>query len=299
MDSTMIADRIHYDDRPGHRALDIRPDGIDCIPLLGCSSFPNIRDTIGFHYHPGCMEFCLCLKGNLVFDTVDGREYPFMPGHIFVSSPTQPHHLRSCPSGLKVYTMLFRIPTKPARLLGLDMRGSEWLSRSLTHMPKRLFASIPSVRTAFERLFETYDTVSSKSPSRRVKMRAAALDLLLALVEAARRPPSKAPGIIREIADRIRETPDADYPLDQMAKEANMSVAAFTATFKLASGLPLHAYMLHCRVNKAKRLLTSTNRTVSSIGHELRFYSTQHFARTFKRIVGCTPTEFASHEHSQ
>lgn len=32
--------------------------------------------------------------------------------------------------------------------------------------------------------------------------------------------------------------------------------------------------------------------TVTSIGQELHFYSTQHFANTFRRIIGKYPNDF-------
>ena len=287
----MVADKITYCDEPGYRVLDLRPDGIDCIPVLGFSDFLAIRQGPDLHYHPGCMEFCLCLKGNLIFDTPD-REYPFLPGHVFVSAPDEPHHLRNNPSGLMVYRILFRIPGPRQRILGLDSRGSEWVTRSLTHLPKRLFASTPDVRSSFARLFDIYDNVNPKSPARRVRMRGAAINLLVALVDAARRSPTRASDKINEIARRIREAPDAEYPIKDLAKECNASVSSFANDFKLAKGLPLHAYLLNCRINKAKKLLLRTKRTVTAIGQELRFYSTQHFAKTFKRIIGVNPQEF-------
>lgn len=287
----MIADKITYCDNPGYRVLDLRPDGVDCIPVLGFSDFTAIQKGPDLHYHPGCMEFCLCLKGNLVFDT-EGREYPFLPGHVFASAPNEPHHLRNNPSGLMIYRILFRIPKYGARILGLDARGSEWLVRSLTHLPKRLFAATPRVKDAFDMLFSVYDGIGRKSPSRRVRMRAAALDLLIAIIDAARRPPAKAPDRIGEIARRIREKPNAEYPVADLAKEADLSLSAFANAFKRAMGLPLHAYVLNCRINRAKRLLLTTKRTVTSIGQELHFYSTQHFALTFKRIVGKYPKDF-------
>ena len=163
----MVADKISYCDEPGYRVLDLRADGIDCIPVLGFSDFLSVRKGVDFHYHPGCMEFCLCLKGNLAFDTAD-KEYPFMPGHVFASAPHEPHHLRNNPSGLMVYRILFKIPKPGQRILGLDSRGSEWLARSLTHLPKRLFASTPAVRAGFDRLFDIYDNIGRNSFSRRV-----------------------------------------------------------------------------------------------------------------------------------
>lgn len=288
----MFADPIVYHDTPGHRVLDLRPDGVDCIPSLSFNNCQSVRQGPDFHYHPGCMEFSLCRRGNLIFDTLE-REYPFLPGHVFVSSPDEPHHLRTNPCGLVVYSVLFAIPPRRnAHILGLDARGSEWLARSLTHLPKRLFAASPAVRAAFDRLFAVYDTVSRKSPARRVKMRAAALDLLLALIDAARHLPAKAPDKVNEIAARIQDAPADDYPIQELAQLCSRSVSAFAADFKRAKGLPLHAFILNCRVNRAKRLLAKTSRTVASIGQELRFCSTQHFARTFRRIIGVSPLQY-------
>ena len=237
------------------------------------------------------MEFSFCLKGNLIFDTPD-KEYPFLPGSIFVSAPDEPHHLRNNPSGLKIYGILFKIPGRRQRILGLDGRGSEWVVRSLTHLPKRLYAGTPAVKASFERLFEIYDNASKRSPSRRVKMRAAALDLLVALIDAARRLPAKSSAKIDEIAERIQNAPDAEYPVDALAEECEVSITAFSNSFKRAKGLPLHAYVLNCRIDKARKLLSTTKRTVTSIGQELGFYSTQHFANTFRRVIGVTPREY-------
>ena len=287
----MIEDPIIYRDNPDDRVLDLRPDGVSCIPVLGMSSFLSVRPGPDYHIHPGCMEFCLCLKGNLIFDS-RGQEYPFMPGRVFVSSPREPHHLRHNPSGLKTYRILFAIPAEGQPVLGLDRRESEWLTRSLTHLPKRLFAATPRIRAAFEQLFRLYDNERRGSPARRVRLKTAALELLVALVDAARLQPRKAPDAISRIARRIREHPNAEYPAEAMAHETGLSLSAFSDAFKRAMGLPLHAYLLNCRVVRAKQLLARSDRSVASVAQELRFYSAQHFAKTFKRVIGVTPQEF-------
>ena len=284
----MIKDPIVYRDTSSDRNLDLRPDGIACIPALGLSSYRSMQPGPDFHIHEGCMEFCLCLKGNLIFDSC-GKEYPFLPGHLFVSSPRQPHHLRHNPSGLRTYRILFAIPEPGQSILGLSPRESAWLTHSLTHMPKRLFASSPRIRAAFERLFRLYDTETTGTLRRRVRMKCAALELLIAIVDAATQLPQKAPGAIRALAQRIQEHPDEDYPLPETARRAGLSASAFSETFKRAMGLPLHAYLLNCRVSRAKALLVTTDRSIASIAQELRFYSTQHFSTIFKRILGETP----------
>lgn len=287
----MNADVISYCDEPGYRVLDLQPDGVDCIPVLGFSDFLAVRRGADFHFHPGCMEFCLCLKGNLIFDTPD-REYPFMPGSIFVSSPSEPHHLRNHPSGLKIYRVLFKIPKRGQCILGLDERGSEWVTRSITHLPKRLYAATPAVRTAFERMFDIYDNLNRRTPARRVKMRAATLDLLIALIDASRRLLANSSGKIKGIASRIHDNPAAEYPIEALACECGVSVTTFSNGFKRATGLPLHSYLLNCRIGKARELLVNTGKTVTAIGQQLGFYSTQQFARHFKRITGSNPQEF-------
>lgn len=287
----MTKDPIVYQDTSDDRALDLRPDGVDVIPLLGKSSYRSVHAGPEYHIHDGCMEYCLCLKGNLTFDSL-GNEYPFLPGHIFVSSPRQPHHLRHNPSGLKTYRILFAIPKRGQRILNLASAESAWLVRALTHPPKRLFASSPRIRAAFERLFLLYDSEPRATNGRRVRMKSASLELLVALADAAHQQPrQKAPANIAALARRIMEKPNADYPVAAMAAEANLSVSAFSEAFKRAMGLPLHAYLLNCRIARAKELLADTNRSISAIAQELRFYSTQHFSTMFKRIVGQTPIQ--------
>ena len=120
-------------------------------------------------------------------------------------------------------------------------------------------------------------------------MKSAALELLISIVDAARRTPGKAPSRISELARRIREEPEADYPVADMACACNLSASAFQDVFKRAMGLPLHAYLINSRILKAKKLLETTHRSIDSIAEELRFSSKPHFAVTFKRIVGKTP----------
>jgi len=285
----MFEDPIIYSDKPGYRVLDLRPDGITCISAIGISDFSSSRHDPELHYHAGVVEFCLCLKGNLTF-TTNEREYRFLPGHLFASTPNQPHSLKNNPKGLKTYRLLFAIPKFGNTFLGLDVRESEWLARSLMNLPKRLFASTPRVKTAFDRIFDLYDH-ARPSPARRVRMKSAALELLTAIVDAARRIPSKTPSKIDNIATRIRENPEADYPVANMAREAKLSLSAFSDVFKRSMGLPLHAYVINSRIRKAKTLLETTKRSIESIAEQMRFKSKPHFALTFKRIIGISPYE--------
>lgn len=286
----MTNDPIIYQDTPGWRVLDLRPLGVDCIPLLGLSNFQKIRPGTDYHVHPEGIEISLCMRGNLAFET-DERTYPFLPGSIFVSTPQEPHRMRHNPKGLMLYRLLFSRPRRGRRILGLDALESEWLVRSLWHLPKRLFKSTPRIKEDFRALFATYDAKQLAS-ARRTKLKALVLDLLVAIVEAARLLPPKVPDRIAALMCRMHEHPEQDYPLNDLKRAASLSAAGFSETFKRAAGLPPHAYLIGCRIEKARNLLLQSTSSLQSIADLLRFSSPQHFSNVFKRLVGQSPAAF-------
>ena len=56
------ADPIIYENGRERRTLDLRPDGVECMPLLGLSNFQSMRMGTEDHAHPGCVEISLCLR---------------------------------------------------------------------------------------------------------------------------------------------------------------------------------------------------------------------------------------------
>lgn len=283
----MNEEPILYFDKRDCRLLDLRPEGITCITAIGMSNFASVRKDAEFHYHPHAVEICLCLRGNLTFET-ETTDYKFLPGTIFVSTPRQPHRLKNNPKGLKLYRLLFKIPRRGMTFLGLNARESEWLSRSLQNLPKRSFSSIPRVRSGFERIFDLYDH-ARHSPARHARMKSAVLDLLISVIDAARRLPNKIPDTILSLASQIRENPEKDYTISETAGKLGLSRSAFSDLFKKSLGLPLHAYVINARILSAQKLLESTAKPISEIAHELNFATMPHFITTFKRIVGITP----------
>ena len=111
-----LTDPIVYVDGKERRTLDLRPDGVECIPLLGLSNFQSVRTGTEEHVHPGCVEVSLCVRGNLMFESF-GECYPFLPGTVFVSQPTEPHRMRHNPKGLMLYRILFKIPSEGESVL--------------------------------------------------------------------------------------------------------------------------------------------------------------------------------------
>ena len=89
--------------------------------------------------------------------------------------------------------------------------------------------------------------------------------------------------------DEMRQRPEADYPLEALARRAALSTVAFNDAFKRATGLPPHAFLLDLRVKAAAKDLRSREVSVAEVAKHYGFSSPQHFATAFKRIMGVSP----------
>jgi AraC family transcriptional regulator len=78
--------------------------------------------------------------------------------------------------------------------------------------------------------------------------------------------------------------------LSDMAAAANLSPMHFAAQFRIATGQRPHDYLLTCRVDRAKTLLATTNRTLIDIALDVGFCTQAHFTTVFKRFTGTTPS---------
>jgi AraC-like DNA-binding protein len=94
---------------------------------------------------------------------------------------------------------------------------------------------------------------------------------------------------------RARDTMDRHYaePLDvaALARVAHVSQAHFIRTFRATFGETPHRYLQRRRVERAMFLLRSCDRSVTDICLEVGFTSLGTFSRTFRDIVGETPSD--------
>ena len=287
------AEPIFYEDGADWRIVDLRPHGVDCIPLFAFGNFGAVRPGADLHVHPGCIEICLCLKGNVRYEA-DGMVYPVLPGHVFISRPDEPHRRCDNPKGMMLYRLLFRLPPKGRCVLGLSVKESAFVAQALLRLPFRLFHATKRLKAAFVRLFAVFDSRETNRLVHCLEMRNAAQELLLALIEAPSaphlakgHPSAKA----REIARRIAEHPEADYPVVALAAEVHLSPYAFTEAFKRGTGLTPHAYLIDQRVRRARADIERKSASITCIAEKWRFSSSQHMAAAFKRVLGITPSQ--------
>ena len=286
--SGVVHESIRYRDEPGYRVLDMRPDGVGYLPVCSCRTGRVFSNPPAMHVHPGVVEICHCVRGSLSFETPE-RMYPFLPGCVFTSREKEPHRMTTNPRGLFVYRMLMKLPARGKRFDGLDATDSAWLRERIISLPRRYFVSGPELRIAFERLFAAYDDRSHGAERRRIELRRRALDVLLVCVDAAEK------GIgrhrnpqIEDLVRRMEDSPEADYNIKDMCRDARMRPVEFTRAFKEISGLPPGAYLRNCRIRAAMKLLDAGSSIVST-ALRLKFCSAQYFATVFKQETGISP----------
>ena len=276
-------------DTPERRVLSLEPDGILCMPVIGFDCYRKKWQEASLHVHDECLEISLCLRGDLTLES-NGKTYPFKPGVMFATGPEDVHRIRSYPKGMSKYWFLFRIPKDGFPLLNLPSKEAASLTDALMSIVNRPFAGTDEVKRLFKKLFSLCDTLPPGTSERSLRLRSVVLALLLAVVDAASVTSyDRAEVRLCRLVEEMRKHPERAYPLDRISESLGFSPSNLLVRFKRLTGLPPHAFLLQCRIDRAKTMLAE-GVSVGSVAHQLGFSSSQHFSSQFKAATGFSPT---------
>jgi AraC-like DNA-binding protein len=93
----------------------------------------------------------------------------------------------------------------------------------------------------------------------------------------------------RDLADRRYADP---LDLEALARAANVSPRHFSRSFRRVFGETPYQYLLTRRLERARHLLRTTDRSVAQICLDVGFTSVGSFTTTFRQRVGVTPTAY-------
>ena len=97
---------------------------------------------------------------------------------------------------------------------------------------------------------------------------------------------------LRKIIEFLEARLEEEFSLSQLASEAGVSEFHFSRLFKRATGFAPSHYFIRMRMEKARRLLRETTKSVIEVGMDVGYSSPSHFAQTFRREVGAVPTKY-------
>jgi AraC-like DNA-binding protein len=91
---------------------------------------------------------------------------------------------------------------------------------------------------------------------------------------------------------------DSEITLDQLAREAAMSRSYFSYLFKMLNGVSPWDYLITKRIELASGLLAGSGDSIIEIANRCGFNNSANFNRSFRKVMGMTPTEYKKGNHT-
>ena len=223
------------------------------------------------------LELLYFLKGKgLVY--CNGVEHEVSPGCMIVVNTNELHSLLS-PNGMEYYCLIV---------------GAAFLADNGMSVDSVNFASLVQDDTANHLLLSITEEFSTSKPYRTTAIRTGVLQLLLYLAREHSIPERKyikAGENIKQVIGYICANASSAISLDSIAKEVNLDKSHLARTFKKATGMTVVSYLNMVRCKNAKRLLLHKNLSVNEVARRCGFENSSYFAKTFKRFIGCLPSD--------
>lgn len=86
--------------------------------------------------------------------------------------------------------------------------------------------------------------------------------------------------------------------LEMICNNLNISVGYASTCFKRYKGISIMKYLREMKIERAKTLLLSSEKSILEISILLGFHDQSHFTNTFKKVVGISPSEFRNKNYS-
>lgn len=100
------------------------------------------------------------------------------------------------------------------------------------------------------------------------------------------------PQTFLNLEQSLRENLSHQWTLEEMAGLVGLGTTAFSEKVKNYTGFSPLNYLINIRITEAIKLLKRPDVHVTDIALDVGFYSSQHFATTFKKLTGYTPSDF-------
>ena len=101
----------------------------------------------------------------------------------------------------------------------------------------------------------------------------------------------------RALIHKNIERPEGSIPvlIAEVSGLLGVSEGHLSRTFKRVTGVTFERYVIEKRIERARRLLLDPNSRVAEVAEKCDFCNPAYFARAFRKIVGCSPTDFSKH----
>lgn len=269
---------------------------------MRCHQWSGARVDVHEQRSVGRVSYHLCYEKEtrlsaLLAESGNKRAEPRLSANKPCTVDYQPRHMTLVPAGMDLWGHSDDIRYMKDATIAFDL---DTLEQRLEGVFDRRAFLQPRVRMADTRIASILqllsDVVDNDDPA--VQLYGDGLIAsLVACLMSPRRPvehprgalaPWQVRRVTRYLHDRLPERVD----LAELAALTGLSTAHFSRAFKLSTGLAPYQWQLDMRIRLAQQLLASGRQTLDEVAERCGFADGSHFARTFRRFAGCTPSEW-------
>ena len=245
-------------------------------------------------------ELMIIAKGQATH-TVNGKEYPLLPGDIYMIRPGVKHAYH-CEEGMAEINVLFDWDKLDINLRDLTaipgfhaLFSIEPAMRKQTDFAARLRLGPEKLRRALDLVADLDQELAQEEPGYQCRAIALFTELIIYLARSYSESENLKAQEIQRIAgavSTIETRLDQPLTVEELAKKAHCTTKQLREIFNSAYGVSPLAYLTRVRVARAGDLLKETDRPVTDIAFDCGFSDSNYFSRTFKKETGLSPREF-------
>lgn len=97
---------------------------------------------------------------------------------------------------------------------------------------------------------------------------------------------------VKQSQKYIQEHYREDLSLSDLASHVNVSVYYLSHIFKEKIGISPMKYVINCRMERAKKMLTNSTDSISTIAMEVGYDNSNYFSMLFKKTIGQSPLQY-------
>ncbi|MBE7042760.1 MAG: helix-turn-helix domain-containing protein [Ruminococcaceae bacterium] len=243
------------------------------------------------------LELIYCHKGRHTLE-LNGIASDFLTGELVVIPPNTIHRITSlCDPGsfysvvtvdINVMYSVVGAVSEFSYLLPFHTGGTSYRTR---FFPRELEeGQIPGIIEEIRREFE------QKKYGYEIALKIQAERLILWILrqwEAEHRlPVGKQAKKLNHILDYLWKNYDRKLQGVEVAKEFFISYSHFSALIRSATGCNFVKYLNYIRITQAKKILISTDKSITEIALDTGFSSTSYFIEQFREFEGISPGKF-------
>ncbi|WP_339319582.1 AraC family transcriptional regulator [Paenibacillus sp. FSL R10-2734] len=166
--------------------------------------------------------------------------------------------------------------------------------RKFIVLPKQGKISQPEkLEKQLDSLIQLYN---STDPLRAITLSLQTMELFITLFREAlhQAPLTKSDRTVRRIIEFLEHKEYYELHSQELSASLDMNYSYLCEIFKLKTGLTIQMYNSQIFMEKAAGMMRNSNMNISEISEVLGFKNPFYFSRVFRKVKGCSPSEYIS-----